>query len=184
MSFSGLLISIYIKIDQSLYLIINCILLYFYGYQPTYLTYGCRQSVTDRLSLGVNLAFKRDASCDLNISNLRPSLVAKYAGPSYLISSRVSTTDWATKIAFYRHCTDWIQSGTEVDVDPTRSKVTTRLAFRILSDTSVFRAAVDTNGIVSSLWEKRLGDRTAISLSAFLNHTMDNCGVGIGLSFE
>ncbi|CAH1732893.1 unnamed protein product [Aphis gossypii] len=142
------------------------------------------QSVTDRLSLGANLAFKRDASCDLNMSNLRPSLVAKYAGPSYFISGRVSTTDWATKVAYYKHCTDWIQSGTEVDVNPANSKVTTRLAFRILSDTSVFRAAVDTNGIVSSLWEKRLDDRTAISLSAFLNHTMDNCGVGIGLSFE
>jgi hypothetical protein len=69
-------------------------------------------------------------------------------------------------------------------LDPAHSIVTARLAFRILSDTSVFRAAIDTNGIVSSLWEKRLGDRMAMSLSAFLNHAVDNYGVGIGLSFE
>ncbi|XP_026818564.1 uncharacterized protein LOC113557311 [Rhopalosiphum maidis] len=142
------------------------------------------QSVTDRLSLGVNLAYKRDTSCGLDESHLRPSLVAKYAGPSYLVSGRVSTTSWATKLAYYRHCTDWLQTGTTVDLDPAHSIVTTRLAFRILSDTSVFRAAIDTNGIVSSLWEKRLGDRMAMSLSTFLNHAVDNYGVGIGLSFE
>lgn len=75
--------------------------------------------------------------------------------------------------------------GTMVDLNPTSSMAIARVAFRILSDTSVFRAAIDTNGIVSSLWEKRLGDRMAVSLSTFLNHAvLDNYGVGIGLSFE
>jgi len=111
--------------------------------------------------------------------------VAKYAGPNYLVSGRLKTTNWATKLAFYHHCTDWLQTGTIVELNPTSSVVTTRLAFRILSDTSVFRAAIDTNGIVSSLWEKRLSDRMAVSLSAFLNHAVqDHYGVGIGLSFE
>ncbi|KAL4135800.1 hypothetical protein QTP88_007388 [Uroleucon formosanum] len=143
------------------------------------------QSITDRLSLGVNLAFKRDTTCGLNESQLRPNLVAKYAGPNYLVSSRLNTTSFATKLAFYHHCTDWLQMGTMVDLNPTSSMAIARVAFRILSDTSVFRAAIDTNGIVSSLWEKRLGDRMAVSLSTFLNHAvLDNYGVGIGLSFE
>jgi len=141
--------------------------------------------MTDRLSLGVNLAFKRDTTCGLNESQLRPTLVAKYAGPNYLFSSRVNITSWATKVAFYHHCTNWLQMGTMVDLNPTSSMAIARMSFRILSDTSVFRAAIDTKGIVSSLWEKRLGDRMAVSLSAYLNHAVqDNYGLGIGLSFE
>ncbi|KAL5238170.1 hypothetical protein ACI65C_005580 [Semiaphis heraclei] len=143
------------------------------------------QSVTDRLSLGANLAFKRDTTCGLNESQLRPNVVAKYSGPNYLASGRVNMKNWAFKLAYYHHCTDWLQTGTMFELNPTSSVVTSRLAFRILSDTCVFRAAIDTNGIVSSLWEKRLSDRMALSMSLFLNHAVqDNYGVGIGLSLE
>ncbi|XP_025202016.1 mitochondrial import receptor subunit TOM40 homolog, partial [Melanaphis sacchari] len=143
------------------------------------------QSVTDELSLGLILAFKRDTPCDLDKSHLQPKLVAKYAGPSYLVSGRLNMASGATKLAYYRHCTDWLQTGTTVNLDPACSEATSRLAFRIISDTSVFRAAIDTKGIVSSLWEKRLREnRLTVSLSSFLNHSVDNYGVGIGLSFE
>lgn len=160
-----------------------------------------------RLALGGQLAFKSDRRycqpcCDGERSaaitgvtattrtTFRPAVMAKYAGTDYLVSGILDPVNRSGKLAYYHHRNASLQTAVTFAVDPPRSTtapdpvVVTRLAIRVLSKTSVFRAAIDTDGLVNSLWEKRLGDGLSLSVSAFLNHRFDRYGLGVGLSFE
>lgn len=114
----------------------------------------------------------------------QPSVMARYAGADYLVSGQLNPMTGYTKLAYYRNVDKTLQTGVVAVVDRQQSHVVARLAFRVLSDTSVFRAAAGTDGLVNCLWEKRLGDRLSMSTSAFLNHGTGDSGLGIGLSFE
>lgn len=153
------------------------------------------QAVSCRLSVGAELAFEKCATgCADQCSGpqlraaddtvCRPAVMVTYAGSRYVVSGKANPVDGIAKLAYYRHVNDSLQVGVTTAVNPTRSSAVTRLAFRVLSDSSAFRAAVGTDGVVSSLWEKRLGDRMSMSVSTFLNHSVGVHGVGIGLSFE
>lgn len=122
-------------------------------------------------------------------TTFRPAVITKYAGPDYLVSGMLDPVNRSGKLAYYHHRNASLQTAVTFAVDPHRSGVAvpdviTRVAFRVLSDSSVFRAAVGTDGLVNSLWEKRFGDRLSVSVSAFFNHRFDRYGLGVGLSSE
>lgn len=148
------------------------------------LLFVCLQAVTNRLSIGCKLAFAKNHCKPLSDAVFNPSVLAKYAGPNYLASFKLNPISYTLKSAYYHHYCNGVQMGTMVVVDPVKSETLTRVAFRVVSDTSIFRAAIGTDGIVSSQWEKRLGNRFSVSLSAFVNHLKKDYGMGIGLSFE
>lgn len=141
--------------------------------------------------MGGELKFQMDRSrnymsglLDVKSMCVQPSVLFKYAGPQYLISGQFNPLKKTVKMGHYRHCSEKIQTGAMIFVDMARSTAITRLMFRILSDSSVFRAAIGTDGIINSLWEKRIGQRFSLSLSAILSRVFKNYGMGIGLSFE
>lgn len=156
-----------------------------------------------RLALGGQLAFKshrrycqpccdgeRSAAIVGVTTTFRPAVMAKYAGTDYLVSGILDPVNRCGKLAYYHHRNASLQTAVTFAVDPPQPAtaavpvVITRLAIRVLSDTSVFRAAIGTDGLVNSLWEKRFGDGLSVSVSAFLNHRFDRYGLGVGLSFE
>lgn len=145
------------------------------------------QSLTNRLTASFKLAYKRDKYCDglMDIEQFNVVTTFKYAGPSFLFCGKVTSME-RIKLAFYHHHSKWLQTGTMVELGQCRSTTIVRLAFRVMSDTSsVFRAAVGTDGVINSLWEKCLDDHVSISLSAYVNcdNNIDH-GAGIGLSFN
>jgi len=113
------------------------------------------------------------------------SVLAKYAGPDYLVSGALNAFTKTAKLAYYHHASDWLQAAAIIDLDAVRSKTVGRMAFRVLSDTSVFRAAVDTCGVLSCVWDKKHNKKVSVSSSVSLNAFNDKLFViGIGLSFE
>lgn len=113
------------------------------------------------------------------------SFLAKYAGPNYLVSGMFNPITRAAKVAYYHHSNDWLQAAAIFDMDATQSTTASRLAFRVLSDTSVFRAAIDTGGIMNIVWDKKLNKNVSVSSSILLNAAnLSNLKMGIGLSFE
>lgn len=138
-----------------------------------------------RLAVGCELAFK--GGCDRDGSattTCQPAVMVKYAGPDYLVSGKLNPVTKSVRLAYYQHCSDALQTGVAITLDPARSAAVTRLAFRSHSDTAQFRAAIGTDGVVNGLWEQRLGNRTAVSVSAFRNFWIDVFGLGVGLSFN
>lgn len=110
--------------------------------------------------------------------------MVKYAGPDYLVSGKLNAVTKSVRLAYYQHCSDALQTGVTVTLDPARPAAVTRVAFRLRSDATQFLAAVGTDGVMNGLWERRLGNRTAVSVSAFRNFWIDVFGLGVGLSFD
>lgn len=146
------------------------------------------QAVTSDLSVGVELALKTQygdtAGTAAAMYPYQPAIMAQYVGATYQMSGKVRPTMETVWLAYYQHINDRLQAGVTFTMDSSRSKAITRLAFRGLTDTSVFRATVGTDGGVGSLWEKRLNDRVTISTSLAINYVFKTYTMGIGLSFE
>lgn len=139
--------------------------------------------MSSRLSIGGELAFGKSFSVNGKpMGTFQPSIMAKYVGSKYEASGKMNPIAGSKKFAYYHHYTDKVQVGIVHVKDEDWSKTSTRLAFRKLSDHSVFRAALGTDCIVNSQWERRLGDHVSVSLSGFLHLWYKDYGFGLGLS--
>lgn len=138
-----------------------------------------------RLAVGFELAFKKGVRCLANgtAATVEPAVMAKYAGPDYLVSGRLNPISKSARLACYHHCSAALQTAVSVTADPARSAAVTRLALRVQTDATQLRVAVGTDGVINGLWEQRLSARTAASVSAFRNYWSDVSGLGVGLSF-
>lgn len=110
--------------------------------------------------------------------------MAQYVGAMYQIPGKVRPISRDVRLAYYHHVNERLRTGVTFTMNPSRPQVVTRLTYRVLTDTSVFRATVGTDGVVGSLWEKRFSDRVAMSTSFSVNHVLKNYEMGIGLSFD
>lgn len=126
-------------------------------------------------------------NCDTLVptSMFQPAVLAHYTGSWYQISGKFKPMERVIKLASYLQHNDKIQTGITYTMDPSESISVFRMSLRVLTDTSVTRATIGTDGTLCCLYERILNDWISMSTSYSIKRmNFKDYGIGIGISFR
>lgn len=157
------------------------------------------QSVTSKLSLGVEAMYSKQASFTPPDSSL--SYFARYNAGKWIASAQVLAAQGSIVASFWRKVSDHVEAGLETQIaagmkpvnDPLMGGAVgynpvvegaTTIGTKYEYRAGVFRGQVDSNGKVSAFLEKRIGAVASVLFSGEIDHFKNLSRLGVGLQLE
>ncbi|KAI1352519.1 mitochondrial import receptor subunit TOM40 [Xylaria sp. FL0043] len=151
------------------------------------------QSITKRLSLGVEAVWQRAALSQPPES--ATSYCARYKAEDWIATAQLHAAQGALNATYWRKLSDKVQAGVDMTLQVAPSpggmmggglqkegvtSVGVKYDFRM----STFRAQVDSKGKLGCLLEKRVLPPVTMSFCADVDHVTQNAKVGLGITIE
>jgi len=152
------------------------------------------QSITPRLSLGINAIWERASM------TRGPDMImtygARYKGLDWIGSARFMPMLGLVQLSYWKKLVDKVEAGVNMELSlaspggsatmmgPSGPEGQATIGMKYDFRGSVFRGQVDSNGKVACMWEKRLNPMVACTFVGSIDHFKNEAKVGLSVSIE
>jgi mitochondrial import receptor subunit TOM40 len=140
------------------------------------------QSITKKLAVGVEVGVQRPRP---DINETQTSLVAKYSGNNFVLTSNFSQIG-ILQCSYYHRVSPKVELGTELQLmtaEGRRDGLCT-VGGKWDFQAATFRGQIDTTGRVSAVLEEKMAPGFSILLTGDIDHVKGQSRFGIGMQLE
>jgi mitochondrial import receptor subunit TOM40 len=135
------------------------------------------QKITSKLALGGECMYQRGPGGEQAI----PSFAGRYTGSSGWMATSTISPMGMLEASYFHEYSPRLQLATTLDVNLATAGAVASVGFQTAFKTAAVRGQVNTNGVVTSVYEKQLAPAVNLLISLVLDHVKGDNSVGVAL---